>query len=124
MKEVLKQIKNLQLGDLIRVDWYDASIGKSIGGGSIDVPVKSWGIYLGVLGEKNKHIVLAQNGFKYSNGIWDVDFTSIPLSWAVTISVLAKNEVKSEEAQSLLQSFLLGRARTLKRRTKNHERHD
>jgi len=123
MKEVLKQIKNLQLGDLVRVDWFDASIGKSMGSsGNIDVPVKSWGIYLGVLGEKNKHIVLAQNNFKYSNGIYDIDFTSIPLSWTVRITVLGRSEVNSEEAQSLLKSFLLGRARTLKRRIRNHEK--
>jgi len=121
MKEVLKQVKNLQLGSLIRVEWFDASIGKSISSsGNVDVPVKSWGIYLGVLGEKNKHIVLAQNTFKFTDGVFDVDFTSIPLSWAVTTTVLSMNEVSKEEAQALLQCFLHGRARTLKRRICNH----
>jgi hypothetical protein len=39
MKHVAKQIESLQLGDLVRVEWADASIGKSIGSGnSIDVP--------------------------------------------------------------------------------------
>jgi len=32
MKEVVKQVKDLQLGDLVRVDWFDASIGKSLSG--------------------------------------------------------------------------------------------
>jgi len=59
-KQVLKQIKNVRLGDLARVEWFDASVGKSLNSGAIDIPSRSWGIYLGVLGEKNKHIILAQ----------------------------------------------------------------
>jgi hypothetical protein len=39
--------------------WTDASIGKtSTNGGVIDVPVQSWGIFVGVFG-KRKHIILA-----------------------------------------------------------------
>jgi hypothetical protein len=30
MKEVTKQVKGLSLGDLVRVEWFDASIGKSL----------------------------------------------------------------------------------------------
>lgn len=43
MKDVAGQIKSLCLGDLVRVDWFDASIGKSLSGGlsGIDVPVCS-----------------------------------------------------------------------------------
>lgn len=54
MKEVIKQVKGLTLGDLVKVDWFDASIGKSLSGGlnGIDVPVTSWGIFIGVLGQK------------------------------------------------------------------------
>jgi hypothetical protein len=57
MKEVDKQVKDLQSGDLVKIEWVDASVGKSLSGGlaGIDVPVKSWGIYIGVLGQKNKH---------------------------------------------------------------------
>jgi len=29
MKEVIKQVRGLSLGDLVRVEWFDASIGKS-----------------------------------------------------------------------------------------------
>jgi len=119
-KQIRKQIKALQLGDLIRVDWYDASVGRSMGAGAIDVPVKSYGIFLGVLGEKSKHIILCQNSFKYTNGIYDVDYTAIPLTWAMSVSVVHQGEVTAEEAQALLHSFLLGRARTLKRRVSNH----
>ena len=120
-KQVLKQIKGLQPGDLIRVDWSDASIGKSLTSGTaVDIPVKSWGIYVAILGKRSKHIILAQNHFEYSNGLYDVDYTAIPLSWALKITVVCKQEVCNEEAALLLKSFLAGRCRTLKRRARNH----
>jgi hypothetical protein len=107
----------------VRAEWFDASVGKSLSsGGAIDVPVKSWGVYLGVLGEKNKHIILAQNTFRYTEQIFDIDFTAIPLSWATTITVVNTSEVSNDEAKTLLNSFLSGRCRTLKRRVVNHER--
>jgi len=119
-KMVARQIKSLQLGDLVRVSWFDASIGSSRAG-AIDVPVDSWGVFIGVLGERNKHIILAQNNFKYSDGLSDVDYTAIPLTWTVTIKVVSQSELSDKEAKSLLESFLAGRKRTLKRRMKNHE---
>lgn len=123
--QVLKQIRSLQLGDLVRVEWFDASIGKSSASGtSVDIPVTSWGIYVAVLGKKNKHIVLAQNHFEYSNGLYDVDYTAIPVGWTLKILVVSKEEVSNKEAAMLLKSFLAGRCRTLKRRTRNHEGFD
>jgi len=124
MKQILKQIKCLQSGDLVRIDWFDASVGKSLSGGmsGIDVPVQSWGIYVGVLGEKNKHIILAQNSFRFSDGVYDIDYTAVPLSWASTIKTISAQEVSVEDAKILLTSFLAGRSRTLKRRISNHEK--
>jgi len=123
-RQVLKQIKSVVLGDLVRVEWFDASVGKSLSsGGAIDVPVKSWGIYLGVLGERNKHIILAQNTFRYTDQLYDIDFAAIPLSWATTIETIKPVEVPPEEAKILLNSFLSGRCRTLKKRVCNHEKH-
>jgi len=80
MKEVDRQIKDLHPGDLVKIEWFDASVGKSLSGGlaGIDVPVKSWGIYIGLLGQKNKHIILAQNNFQYADGLYDIDYTAIP----------------------------------------------
>jgi len=119
----MKQIKALQSGDLIRVEWFDASVGKSLAtSGVIDVPVKSWGIYIGVLGERNKHIILAQNNFKYTDGLYDIDYTAIPLNWTLTVKVVNPSEVSVEEAKLLLNSFLAGRCRTLKKRVTNHAR--
>jgi len=130
MKEVVKQVKGLSLGDLVKVDWFDASIGKSLSGGlsGIDVPVQSWGIFLGVLGEKNRHIILAQNSFRYADGIYDIDYTAVPVVWASNITAIIKNHVPPETAKQLLNSFLVGGKRTSgakrikQQKAVNHER--
>jgi hypothetical protein len=113
-KKISGEIKRLNLGDLVRVEWCDASTGKSLSSGSdIDIPVESWGIYLAVLGAKAKHIILAQNNFRYADGLYDLDFTAIPLQWSVSVTVLVKNHVRLKEAQEMLNSFLTGGRRTL-----------
>ena len=131
MKEVVNQIKSLSLGDLIRVEWFDASIGKSLSGGlnGIDVPVVSWGIFLGVLGKKNKHIILAQNTFHYADSLYDIDYTAIPTAWTQNITTINKNHIPQQQAKQLQKSFLIGGKTTTKRnkrqkRVENHERLD
>jgi len=91
--------------------WSDASTGKSSfeNGCDIDVPVESWGIFIGVLGTKVKHIVLAQNSFCYTAGFYDLDYTAIPLSWACGITTIAKQHIAQETAIRLVNSFLAGR---------------
>jgi hypothetical protein len=120
---ILNPIRSLTLGDLIFVSWFDASIGKSLSEGlaSIDVPVSSWGIFIGVLGQKNKHLVLAQNNFHYADGLYDIDYTAIPLSWTASVTVIEKHHVKSEEAQSLLSSFLMGGRRRVPKRKRQQK---
>ena len=39
---------------------------------------------------KVKHIVLAQNSFCYADDLFDLDYTAVPLSWAVDVEVIAK----------------------------------
>jgi hypothetical protein len=109
MKKILKQIKGLAAGDLVCVEWCDASIGKSLSNGvsGIDVPVKSWGIYVGVLGQKRKHLILAQNCFRYSDGLYDIDYTAVPVPWTTKATAIAKRHVGVEEAEHLLKSFLV-----------------
>ena len=121
--DVKRQVELLSPGDLICVEWCDASVGQSSRGGAraIDVPVRSWGIFIGVLGAEAKHIVLAQNSFRYSDGMFDLDYTAIPLSWAVDLSVLVKEHIPQEAAGKLVNSFLLGGHRTL-RRTRTFQR--
>jgi len=129
MKEVDKQIKDLHAGDLVKIEWFDASVGKSLSGGlaGIDVPVKSWGIYIGLLGQKNKHIILAQNNFQYADGLYDIDYTAIPTSWTSSIQIIQENHVPADEAEQLLNSFLKGGRKTLnerihQKRVINHDR--
>jgi len=120
-KDLAEQLRNLQPGDLVKIEWFDASTGKSLAAGEdVDLPVKSFGIYVAILGRKNKHIVLAHNCFEFSNGLYDVDYTSIPLTWTLNITVKAEQELSSGEAVLLLKSFLAGRSRRIKRRTRNH----
>ncbi len=103
-------------GDLICCEWCDASIGKSSGSGSaIDVPVKSWGLFIGLFGEKTKHIVLAQNSFKYADGLFDLDYTAVPISWTVNLTVLVKHHIPEEIADKLVNSFLMGGRRSFSR---------
>jgi hypothetical protein len=109
MKEISNQIKTLTAGDLVQVEWTDASIGKSLSNGlsGIDVPVKSWGVFIGVLGQKRKHVILAQNCFRYSDGLYDIDYTAVPVPWATNATVVAKAHVCIEEAKVLLNSFTI-----------------
>ncbi len=109
MKEVLSQIKGLSAGDLVMLEWHDASIGKSLSNGvsGIDVPVKSWGVYIGTLGQKRRHIILAQNCFRYSDGLYDIDYTAIPVPWTTSATIIAKAHVAADEAKQLLNSFLV-----------------
>ena len=130
-KGLKKVFSGLKPGDLICVEWCDASVGKSSGSGvCIDVPVKSWGIYVGLFGERAKHIVLAQNSFRYSDGLFDLDYTAVPASWALDLTVVAKGHVPENVAKSLVNSFLLGghrafkHQRTFQRRASTHERLD
>ncbi len=134
MKEVINQVKSLAAGDLVCIEWSDASIGKSLsnGIGGIDVPVKSWGVFIGVLGKRREHVILAQNCFRYSDGLFDIDYTAIPLPWATSASVIEKSHVEAEEAQVLLHSFTINekaksgekttfnRSRCSQRRLRNH----
>jgi len=130
-KGLKKVFSELRPGDLVCVEWCDASVGKSSGSGvSIDVPVKSWGVYVGVFGERAKHIVLAQNSFRYSDGLYDLDYTAIPASWALDLVVITKSHLPENIAKSLVNSFLLGgrrafnHQRTFQRRASIHERSD
>jgi hypothetical protein len=134
MKEMLSQVKSLAAGDLVLVEWCDASIGKSLSNGlsGIDVPVKSWGVFIGVLGHKRRHVVLAQNCFRYSDGLYDIDYMAVPLTWTTSAAVMAKQHASAEEAENLRKSFLINekskdkasfdrRRRIRQQRVRNHD---
>ena len=64
-KKVLKQLSELQLGDLVEVTWLDASKDRletveemresGVSGAEIDLPVTSYGAYLGAFGKIAEH---------------------------------------------------------------------
>ncbi len=116
--DVKRQVELLSPGDLICVEWCDASVGQSSRGGAraIDVPVRSWGIFIGVLGAEAKHIVLAQNSFRYADGLFDLDYTAIPLSWTIDFSVLVKGLILKDAVGELVNSFLVDGHRSHNRR--------
>ena len=133
LKEVISQVKSLVAGDLVCVEWCDASIGKSLSNGiaGIDVPVKSWGVFIGVLGKRREHVILAQNTFRYSDGLFDIDYTAVPLPWATSATIIEKSHVSADEAKVLLTSFTINekaknekttfnRSRCAQRRVRNH----
>lgn len=106
-KQIQKTIEKLKPGDLICCSWCDASVGKSSNnGGIIDVPVRSWGVYIGLFGRNAKHIVIAQNSFQYADGLYDLDYTAIPLGWTVEITILIAEYYPQQIAGSLVNSFL------------------
>jgi hypothetical protein len=129
-KSLKAQVQALSVGDLVCVEWNDASKGKSLEiGVDIDTPVNSWGVFIGVMGKKSEHIILCQNDFLYTDGVHDIDYTAIPVAWTISIRIIEKNHVAEEEAKVLLSSFLIGGRRPLSKRTGqrrivNHGRHD
>jgi hypothetical protein len=69
--------------------------------------------------------VLAQNSFKYSDGLFDIDYTAIPIYWTKNMAIIAKASVDGKTAGKLVNSFLLGGRRAFVKRTfqksvKNH----
>jgi hypothetical protein len=121
-----KQLKGLSQGDLVCVDWCDASIGKSLESGmAVDVPAKSWGVFVGALGQKSRHIILAQNTFLYMDGVYDIDYIAVPVAWATSITVIIRNYIPADDAKHLLSSFLMGGRKLTNRKAQqravNHE---
>ena len=107
-KEILKTLGACEPGDLVCVDWYDANIGKSrANGGSIEVPVKSFGVFVMVAKGKKPTILLAQNCFEYADGFYDVDYMAIPAAWSSVISVVQKQYVPRRMAEGLAESFMV-----------------
>jgi len=125
-KKVLKQLGELQLGDLVEVTWLDASKGRletveemresGASGAEIDLPVTSYGVYIGAFGKIAKHIVLVASKWLYSQGYGQIDCTIIPLGTVENIKVLLPKLMDAENVRLCQQAFIHGRARRLMRR--------
>ena len=110
-RKLVSQLKALSPGCLLRVDWWDASTGKTVMSGPVDIPVTSWGVFVCLFGERNQYIILAQNNFRMSEHLYDIDYTAIPVAWTTSFQVLNTAVIKTEEADKLLHSFVAGARR-------------
>ena len=125
-KKVLKQLGELQLGDFVEVTWLDASKGKietveemretGAAGAEIDVPVISYGVYIGAFGKIAKHIVLVASQWLFAQGYGQIDCTIIPMGTVENIRVLLPKLMDTGNVQVCQQAFIHGRARRLMRR--------
>ena len=123
---MLKQLSDLQLGDLIEVTWLDASRGRletveelreaGVPGAEIDLPVISYGVYIGTFGKIAKHIVLVASQWLFAQGYGQIDCTIIPVGTVENIRVLLPKLMNAENVQVCQQAFIHGRARRLMRR--------
>jgi hypothetical protein len=121
-----RELRLPQLGDLIQVTWVDASRGKletveelreaGAGGAEIDLPVVTYGVYIGVFGKIAKHIVVVASQWLYSEGYGQIDCTIIPLGIIQNITVLKPKVMNAKNVRVCQQAFIHGRARRLLRR--------
>jgi hypothetical protein len=125
-KKVLKQLSELQLGDLIQVTWLDASRGRletveelreaGVPGAEIDLPVVSYGVYIGTFGKIAKHIVLVASQWLFAQRYGQIDCTIIPVGTVENINVLKPKLMDAKNVHVCQQAFIHGRARRLMRR--------
>jgi hypothetical protein len=100
------QLASRSPGDLVCCMWTDASKGKtSTNGGIIDVPVRSWGVFVGMFGRR-KHIILSQNSFEHADGFCDLDYTAIPQGWIEDIQIIAAKYTPEDALRVLIASFV------------------
>lgn len=119
-KQVLKQLKTLQLGRPIEVFWFDACKGEarfSSEGRSLvqfDIPVRSLGYFVGLAGETTKNLILVRDHFLLNKemDVHDVDFSSIPIGM---IHKIGSPENLNLNLAQLLQKAML-RLRVRKQR--------
>jgi len=125
-EKVVEQLKKLRLGDLVEVTWLDASRGKletveelreaGAAGAEIDLPVTSYGVYIGTFGRIAKHVVLVASQWLFSQGYGQIDCTIIPVGTVENIRVLMSKLMDMENVRVCQQAFIHGRARRLLRR--------
>ena len=86
--DILKQIENLQFGDLIFLRWGDASldISKLPSDHEVEAPVYAWGVFLGVRGRKRKHLLLGKSKPPPTE-YWEADRIPVPLIDYVTVII-------------------------------------
>lgn len=119
-KELERQLKALSPGDLVCVEWFDASKGRietardlgEVGvsnGVRIDSPVKSYGIYIGIFGSRAKHVIIVASLWVHTTDYGQVDSTVIPLGVIESARTIAPKVMEIQNVRLCQQAFLQGR---------------
>jgi hypothetical protein len=102
-EKISRIIKDLRFGDLIEVDWLDASEATGrLEKGKFDTPVRSVGYYLGLKGRKTKHLVIAKELVRTCEAF---HYNVIPLGMIEDLRVLAR-EVLNLDNVKVLKKFV------------------
>jgi hypothetical protein len=130
-KKILNKINKLQVGDLVRVYWLDASeaMGSTGEGGEphFDTPVASIGHYVGVKGKRAKHLILLKDIFQITEKSYDLVYNCIPLGMIEKINVRRKEDLEEKFHEIIKQNLMKiktkgGRFVKVKCRWSKHER--
>jgi len=119
-KQIAKRLKDVKPGDLVCVEWLDASRGRietirglhEVGvadGALIDSPVKSFGVFIGVFGTRSKHVVLVASVWNHTLDYGQVDTTIIPLGVIEKVIVIAVKAMDLQSVKLCQAAFLMGR---------------
>jgi hypothetical protein len=103
---VSEVIDSLKFGDLIEVEWLDASEAKgsfvSERGSGFDTPVRSVGYFLGLKGKRTRHVVIAKEIIDDAKAY---HYNVIPVGMIEGITVLARDRL-DPETKRVLKKFV------------------
>lgn len=95
-------INSLEFGDLIVIQWLDASeAAGSLEDGRWDTPVQSVGYFLGIKGRKTNHVVIA----KEIVNCREYHYNVIPFGMIQSISIQKRNALSSR-VKRVLKKFV------------------
>jgi len=106
--------ENLHFGDLIEVDWLDASEATGrLENGKFDTPVRSVGYFLGIKGRKTKHLIIAKELVRTCDAF---HYNVIPVGMIENIRTLAREALDLDNIKILKKCV-----RTFMRRLKEKD---
>lgn len=98
-KQAQKTTENLHFGDIIEVDWLDASEATGrLETGKFDTPVRSVGYFLGIKGRKTRHLVIAKELVRTCDTF---HYNVIPVGMIENIRTIAQQALDLENVKVL-----------------------
>ncbi len=112
-------LKKLHPGDSVKVEWLDASRGKietvekfteaGAEGAEIDLPVNSFGVFIGIFGKKRRHVVLVASQWVYCRGLGQIDCTVIPLGTVEKVTLIQSGVMEGRDVRACQTAFIHSR---------------